>query len=225
MKVEGLTVTTMKEMTFLEVADVIRRKSIALFPIGTMEAHGPHLPLATDTLGSMVIAELVRRNLNEEAVEAVILPLCIFGCKALLDAFPRTISVRPETLKAIIVDPCQSLHSQGLLRIFPFDHHKDPPHVAAVEAATRGATHENGPPVCFVLLVPRPLTDKVRVKRENHVIVEPEPGAATTALKTGVLDCHAGEGESSMVLRYFLQLLRSGYQDLDAKTMDSEAFL
>lgn len=215
----------MEKMAFTEVAEAIKRESVVLFPIGTVEAHGPHLPLSTDTLGSLAIAELVRRKLKEEAIEAIIAPPSAFGCNALLDAFPGTISIRPETLKSLIVDVCQSLHDQGFRAIFLLNHHNDPPHVAAVEAAAREASRENGLRVCFVLLVPRPLMDKARVKREGHVIVEPEPDAAATALKTKMLDCHAGERETSMILRYFPQHLRSEYRKLNAKGMDLDVFL
>ena len=98
------SVKTMETMTFPEIEEAVLKKSLALFPIGTIEEHGPHLPLNTDALGALVLAELTRRNLERLAIPAVITPPYLFGYTNIAAEFPGTMGVRPETLTSIIVD-------------------------------------------------------------------------------------------------------------------------
>src|SRR5664279_4803283 len=54
------------DLTFQEVSTALRASSILCLPMGSMEQHGPHLPLNTDT----VIAEALTRRLVERWGEA-----------------------------------------------------------------------------------------------------------------------------------------------------------
>ena len=40
----------LRDMTWTEVRDLDLERSVALLPIGAVEAHGPHLPLCTDPI-------------------------------------------------------------------------------------------------------------------------------------------------------------------------------
>ena len=48
----------MPEMTWTEVEHSLKDRPVALLPVGTTEAHGPHLPIATDTV---IAIEMARR--------------------------------------------------------------------------------------------------------------------------------------------------------------------
>ena len=50
---------TIADMTWMEVEQAAINDSIMLVPIGTIEQHGPHLPLGTDTYGSDAVIETV----------------------------------------------------------------------------------------------------------------------------------------------------------------------
>src|SRR5947209_20340789 len=52
-----MAVLDFAHLTWEEVRDLDRTKAVALLPVGAVEAHGPHLPLATD----VVIAESIAR--------------------------------------------------------------------------------------------------------------------------------------------------------------------
>ncbi len=52
---------TIGELTFQEVGTALRASSILCLPMGSMEQHGPHLPLNTDT----VLAEAFTRRIVE----------------------------------------------------------------------------------------------------------------------------------------------------------------
>ena len=49
----------MPEMSWTEVEQALKDRPIALLPVGNTEAHGPHLPVATDTV---IATEMARRG-------------------------------------------------------------------------------------------------------------------------------------------------------------------
>ena len=51
-----MPVHRLAEMTWEEVRDLPAEGAAALLPVGALEAHGPHLPLCTDTLISVEVA-------------------------------------------------------------------------------------------------------------------------------------------------------------------------
>jgi creatinine amidohydrolase len=57
---------TIGHLTFQEVGSRLRESSILCLPMGSMEQHGPHLPLNTDT----VLAEALTRRIVERWAEA-----------------------------------------------------------------------------------------------------------------------------------------------------------
>ena len=183
------SVKTMETMTFPEIEEAVLKKSLALFPIGTIEEHGPHLPLNTDALGALVLAELTRRNLERMAIPAVITPPYLFGYTNIAAEFPGTMGVRPETLTSIIVDLSLSLYAHGFDKIFLINHHLDIPHVRALEAAAKKAYQDDGPHVCFILLVPEPMIEKFGYVSGEHIIVKQESEEMVSLLKTKVMDC------------------------------------
>jgi creatinine amidohydrolase len=91
----------------------------ALVPLGSTEQHGPHLPFATDTRVADALAERLCRRLPG----AVRLPALPFGCASEHLAFPGTVSLREETLAAVLEDAVASLDRHGFEAIFVFSAH------------------------------------------------------------------------------------------------------
>jgi len=50
------------ELTFQEVARELTRRSILILPIGSIEQHGPHLPLNTDVMIAETLSESIARR-------------------------------------------------------------------------------------------------------------------------------------------------------------------
>ncbi|AFZ70041.1 uncharacterized protein, putative amidase [Caldisphaera lagunensis DSM 15908] len=69
-------------------------KSIAIIPIGSLERHGDHLPLGTDTTEASYIAEEVAKKIN-----AHLYPPIWYGSSIYLAKFPGTINVDSEAFK------------------------------------------------------------------------------------------------------------------------------
>ena len=107
-------------LTWREVeAQVAGGRRTAVLPLGSLEQHGPHLPLDTDTVIGDALAERVCARL-EEALQLPALPL---GCASEHLAFPGTLSLRPETLADVLADVLGSLRRHGFERVFVFSAH------------------------------------------------------------------------------------------------------
>jgi creatinine amidohydrolase len=104
--------------TWNEVKKKIADGAIAVMGVGALEQHGPHLPLATDT----IIATNVARRLAE-ATNGLLLPPAPFGDAWNNEGFPGTISLSSETVRAMIVDIGRGLKAAGVSGLIVFNGH------------------------------------------------------------------------------------------------------
>ena len=81
-------------------------------PLGSTEAHGPHLPLGADA----IIADAVGLGLAEK-LDAFLAPTLRYGHTPSLMAFSGTISISSETYKGMVRDIVASLSAHGFKRI------------------------------------------------------------------------------------------------------------
>lgn len=84
--------------TWPEVDAAPRR--VLLLPLGSTEQHGPHLPLATDTVVATRLAELVHRQLPEVGLA----PAVPYGASGEHAHFPGTLSIGTEALSLLLVE-------------------------------------------------------------------------------------------------------------------------
>lgn len=96
------------------------RERVVLLPLGSLEQHGHHLPLLTDT---MIGAEVARRAEAELGDEALFLPALWLGASDHHRAYPGTVSLSNETYAAVIADVLESLVGGGFRRIFLLNAH------------------------------------------------------------------------------------------------------
>jgi creatinine amidohydrolase len=105
-------------MTWVEVAEALKRTDIVLIPIGSTEQHGLHLPLGVDTFIPIALAEEIAKR-----VDVVIAPPLWYGDCPHHMGFPGTISIRPEILVEFIYDVCKSLIKHGFRKILLLNGH------------------------------------------------------------------------------------------------------
>ncbi|MDG4760427.1 creatininase family protein [Micromonospora sp. WMMD710] len=86
-----------------------RRATVAVLPIGSFEQHGPHLPLATDTIVASAIATALA-----ERYGLFLLPPITLSCSHEHAGWRGTVSLSSTTLTAIVNDVVASLHGQGI---------------------------------------------------------------------------------------------------------------
>ena len=90
------------------VAELLASGAVPVLPFGAHEQHGPHLPLATDTL----MAEGLSRRIAAE-IGGLLLPAVPYGETSGNLGFPGTIALSFETTLAVATDIAASLHRHG----------------------------------------------------------------------------------------------------------------
>ncbi|WP_255148975.1 creatininase family protein [Halorarius halobius] len=81
----------------------------AIAAVGSIEQHGPHLPLNMDTLDGDALAARIADRLGDAVAAPTIRP----GCSGHHMEFPGTITVPPETLMDTVRAYCRSLDDHG----------------------------------------------------------------------------------------------------------------
>jgi creatinine amidohydrolase len=162
------------------------RPAVAILPIATMEAHGPHLPAGTDLL----IVEAIARRAARLLGDAYLLPTIPFGTSAHVRGLAGTADFTPDVLRRVVQDVAIGLHETGIHRVA----------VVAGPGLISGNTVV--PFGNFIL--------KAAVRQLNHehpgmdaIWVQPLAVAARAlgkVFESGADDVHAGEVETSLVM-------------------------
>jgi len=103
----------------------------AILAIGSLENHGGHLPLATDTLVSYKLSV----KIAEKVKGLLVLPPITVGYSEHYSYFPFNLSLSAETLIEVIKDVLTSVIKNGIKRIFIMNGHDG--NIAAIEVAAR----------------------------------------------------------------------------------------
>lgn len=111
------------EMTWEEAERKLKESDIVILPVGSIEQHGPHLPLGTDSMITDEIAKKVGSKLLERGIKVVLAPPLFFGCSDEHIEYAGTISLKPETLIDVLYDICKSLVIHGAKKILIFCGH------------------------------------------------------------------------------------------------------
>ena len=124
-------------LSWKEVAAILPLNPVILIPVGTVEQHGPHMPVNADNM----VADFVARR-TAEATGAYMIPAINYGVSALFRNFPGTFSVQPETLTSVLRDVCHELVNQGFRRIIFVNNHGG--NQTACEQVARELTRDHG---------------------------------------------------------------------------------
>ena len=110
----------LEEMTSPEIESAIDSGlDTVVFAVGSNEQHGPCLAVSTDTVLGDELAHLVAKRLGN----ALKGPTVNVGCSEHHMRFPGTITLRKETLQAVVNDYCSSLARHGFRRIVVLPSH------------------------------------------------------------------------------------------------------
>ncbi len=132
---------TLVDLTWPEVRKAAQEKQLVLIPVGVIEEHGPHMGLGTDTYESVLRCQMLKRLLAARHVDAVIAPPVYWGvmARSQTGAYPGSFTVSPETMRALLGDVFTDLRTWGFERVFVVNHHGDPTHRGALQAAIADA--------------------------------------------------------------------------------------
>ena len=100
-----------------DLRNSIRRTRLAIIPVGSLEQHGPHLPVSTDS----IIVEKIAMVLSER-VNCFVLPTIQYGIS--FEHKPMfNVSVSSSTLIALLRDSCISLAEAGIKQVIVLNGH------------------------------------------------------------------------------------------------------
>lgn len=117
---------TMMGMTYEEVEAAVRDNAVVLFPVGVVEAHGPHLPLGTDIFAALNQALEVKRHFDAAGGKCVVAPPFYFGgTQAMTRQFAGTFTSPKENIVAAVSDILASLDRFGFRRTVFLNAHGD----------------------------------------------------------------------------------------------------
>ena len=100
------------ELSWPEVAEYVQRDDRLILVVGSTEQHGRHLTFATDVWTPWEIAQRV-----SETTGVLLAPPLNYGMSLHHLGFPGTLSLRPRTLSAVVVDLLESAYEHGFRRI------------------------------------------------------------------------------------------------------------
>ncbi len=172
--------TALGALTWPEARRLAEPAALGLWPVGSVEAHGPHLPLETDLVISRAVAARAASRLAGHGYAPLLFPELPFGVTRYAGEFAGTVGVTPATLQAVIGDVAAGAGRHGLRRLVLVNNHLEPAQLEtlaeAAAAASAGGLRVIAPNACERRWA-RTLGDE---------------------FKRG--ECHAGSYETSLVL-------------------------
>jgi creatinine amidohydrolase len=174
-------------------------RALVILPVGVVEEHGAHLPLGLDSFAAEVYAEAAAPHLEEKGYEVAIAPTISYGVARAAIDFPGTLSLEPETLRALVLDIGRSFARHGLHRLVILNGHRDLSHMKALDEARAMLIEEKTAQVLCVGFTNDP--DLTAACYREGV---PELSRSVRPDREG----HGGEWETSLALHSFPDLVK-----------------
>jgi creatinine amidohydrolase len=175
----------LENITMTDFKKHLKKTKTIIFPFGTVEEHGSHLPLNTDTL---IIYEILKRVVKKRNV--FLAPPLYYGVCTSTSQHPGTISISPATLRRITYDMAKNAYEKGLQNIFLITGHGGGLHSSAMKEAAENLVNEfKG--IKIAVLCPY----DILYKELSELADTPN-------------DSHAGEIETSLILYLAPELVK-----------------
>lgn len=175
----------LEEMTMGEFESGLKMTRTVLLPFGSVEEHGYHLPLSTDTIQAYEVAKSAAK-----IIPLFVAPPIHYGCCRSTSCHPGTISITTDTLQNILKDIVRSLNSHGLTNFIILTGHAGGTHKMALINAAEELVAE-----LFDIKL-AVLTEYDLAYTEGKDIIET------------IGDAHAGEIETSRMLFLYPDLVK-----------------
>lgn len=120
------------ELSTKEAAAAAKAGTIIIFPVGSVEEHGDHLPLCTDSIQPEHVAVEVAKQTG-----CLVAPPFRHGVCNAGRNFPGTISIEFETLRMVARDVLAELVRNGFNRIIVLSGHAGSSHMVALRLAAQ----------------------------------------------------------------------------------------
>ncbi|MGO9612272.1 MAG: creatininase family protein [Dissulfurispiraceae bacterium] len=175
----------LENVTMKEFKTYLRQTKTIVFPFGTIEEHGDHLPLNTD---SLIIQEVLK--LAAKKRRFFLAPIIHFGVCTTTRDHPGTISITPASLRHLSVDLVTEAYKKGLRNFLLISGHGGSLHMSALKESAEALVEK--------------MADIKMAVFSPYEISWKELSAITETAN----DSHAGELETSMVLYLAPELVK-----------------
>lgn len=166
-----------------------RGNAVLIQPVGAIEQHGPHLPLAVDSVIGLAVLGKAMEKL-EATLPAYALPNLYYGKSNEHWHFPGTITLSAQTLMAVLTEVAESVYRAGFRKLVFLNSHGGQPQVLEIVARD---LHQKYPDFMvfplFTWRVPLPVEE----------FLSPQE------LEFGI---HAGDAETSLLLSILPEWVR-----------------
>jgi creatinine amidohydrolase len=112
-------------MTLFEFEEALQEKAMIILPIGSMEQHGPHLPVSVDINDTYGMALEAARRVEDPWI--IVAPPVWSAFSPPHVNFPGTISLRLNTFVDMLMQICTSIYRQGFHKILILNGHGSNP--------------------------------------------------------------------------------------------------
>lgn len=175
----------LERLTWPEAQARFKEVDIALLPVGSLEQHGPHLPLDTDSFDAFYLAKKVAVSCSPP--RPLVLPLIPYGVSYQHSDFSGTLSITPKTLSDLVYEVGMSAVHNGITKLIIINGHGG--NIPALQFAAQ------------------------MINRDAHIFTCVETGETSekdvSELTETPNDVHAGEVETSTSLAVRPDLVKS----------------
>lgn len=184
-----MPVRELAQLTWQEAGSTDRDRTIAILPVGALEAHGPHLPVATDVWIAEAMARAGADKLATRGLEVLLLPALAYTTAPFAADFPGTMSLDPAALAGQVAGVADSLARHDFETLALANAHLDPAHLGALHTAADAARSASRMRIVFPDVTQKPWAHRL-----------------TAEFKSGA--CHAGRYETSIIMAIRPDLVR-----------------
>ena len=177
-----------ENLTMPEFEALRQQTQTVILPLGSLEEHGPHLPLGTDTFHALEVARRV--GLLRPVVVA---PPLFYGICRSTREHPGTVSISGDALRAMLLALGREFCRQGMRHLVFISGHAGGTHMSAIL--------ESGEQLLAEL-------PEVKVAVVNLLDVLREVVAEQPDLVQTRGDSHAGEVETAIMMAAFPHLVK-----------------
>lgn len=133
----------LSKMNIHQFKSLKEKTNIVLLPVGPNEVHGQHLPMMTDVLTAIDLAERTAIKLQKKGFESLIAPELNYCVAEVANVFEGNTTLRPETISNLIEDISVSLAKWGFDRLIIVSGHAEPKNGAAMMEGIQRAAKKN----------------------------------------------------------------------------------
>src|SRR5215475_12404800 len=147
--------------TWPELGEIAKKQPVVVLPIGSVEDHGPHLPLDVDNFLIWAICEAAAQR---AAGDILLMPIIPFGYETHHMDFHGTIDIQIEHLLHFVLDVTKSVAHHGFKRILIADGHGS--NMPILELVAR-RTNLESESLCATFIWPSLALEQIRKVRES----------------------------------------------------------